>query len=313
MKVFARWCALLALIALLQAPFAHGHDQNSVQFTEEGGYRIIRANGIPNHPHGKFPNRGNPNSISAQNYIFRVPLDPKPSSRPTASGRLLFGIALNGVPFDPGTAEFWNDDPRSGWRYDALSGKINLGIDQSNAHVQPSGAYHYHGLPLGLISKLGGGERMLMIGWAADGFPIYSQYAFDAANDSKSGVRKMRSSYRLKKGARPGGPRGRYDGTFNEDWEYVSGSGDLDECNGRFGVTPEFPNGTYYYCITETYPFISRSFRGTPDSSFRHQGGGPPGGRGGPGGRGPPGRGGGRRPPPQDDGDAMIEELMLGR
>ena len=51
-----------------------------------------------------------------------------------------FGVALNGVPFDPGTAEYWENDRSSDWRYDALSGKINLGLDQNNAHVQPNGA-----------------------------------------------------------------------------------------------------------------------------------------------------------------------------
>ena len=38
-------------------------------------------------------------------------------------------------------------------------------------------------------------------------------------------------------------------GYFIEDYEY-SNSGDLDEHNGRFCVTPEFPNGTYAYFMT---------------------------------------------------------------
>ena len=38
-------------------------------------------------------------------------------------------------------------------------------------------------------------------------------------------------------------PGGAYDGIFVEDFEYVPGSGDLDECGGRTGVTPEFPGG----------------------------------------------------------------------
>ena len=32
-----------------------------------------------------------------------------------------------------------------------------LGTDCNNAHVQPTGAYHYHGLPEGLINRLGEG------------------------------------------------------------------------------------------------------------------------------------------------------------
>ena len=74
-----------------------------------------------------------------------------------------------------------------------------------------------------------------------------------------------------------------------------AGSGDLDECNGRVGVTPEFPEGTYYYCITTEFPQLSRQWKGTADPSFQKRGGppdGPRGGprRGGPGMRRPPGR-----------------------
>jgi hypothetical protein len=99
----------------------------------------------------------------------------------------------------------------------------------------------------------------------------------------------MKSSYRLKQGTRPttnGQPGGKYDGIFVEDFAYVAGSGDLDECSGRFGVTPEFPGGTYYYVLTSDFPFVPRAFRGTPDSSFSPRGG--PGGGKGPGRKGPP-------------------------
>ncbi len=57
----------------------------------------------------------------------------------------------------------------------------------------------------------------------------------------------------------------------------------LAECNGRSGVTPEFPDGTYYYCISAEFPFVPRTWRGQPDQSFS-KGDRPPGG--GPG-RGP--------------------------
>jgi hypothetical protein len=41
-------------------------------------------------------------------------------------------------------------------------------------------------------------------------------------------------------------------GFFVEDYEYTN-SGDLDENNGRFGKTPEFPNGVYaYFAILNT-------------------------------------------------------------
>ncbi len=262
------------------APLA-GKVENKVSITTEGDFRSIKSNGWPDHAPGAFPRRGNPNAVTAQSYSFRVPVKPRMSETPERRGGWWWGVALNGVPFEPGTAETWNDDRQSGWRYEAASGFLNLGLDEHNAHVQPTGAYHYHAVPVGLIERLGGdGKKMLQVGWAADGFPIYTDRAHAEARDAQSALRKMKPSHRLRQGARPaqeGGPGGNYDGRFTEDFEYTKNSGDLDECNGRFGVTPDFPKGTYYYCITPEFPFVPRMWRGTPDPSFG-KGGGPPGG-----------------------------------
>jgi len=263
--------------------------------------RVIKSNGLPNHSTGQFPGRGNPHAIGPQHYEFRMPLKPVMNSTFATPQRQPVGVGLNGVVFDPGTAEFWNNDPQSGWHLEAIGGVRNLGLDQNNAHVQPNGAYHYHGLPTGLIAQLDRkADRMLLIGWAADGFPIYDVSAHEKASDASSSLRPMKSSYRLKSGQRPGGtrgPGGAYDGSFTEDYEYVAGLGDLDEANGRTGVTPEYPGGTYYYAATETFPYVLRMFKGTPDPSFARRG---PGGRPGPGGRmrRPPGGPGGFGPPP---------------
>jgi hypothetical protein len=263
-----------------------------MQIKEANGKRIITANGIPDHETGQFPNAGNPNAISEQRYEFRVTLKPKPAPKPVPANQAFFGVAVNGIPFEAGTAEFWNGNRE--WNYEAKSGKIDLGLDQNDAHVQPGGVYHYHGLPAGLIAKLGGddGTKMIHLGWAADGFPIYASHGHSDPKDDASPLIKMRSSYQLKKGQRPGGnrgPGGDYDGTFTADYEYVPGSGELDDCNGRFGVTPEYPQGIYHYYITDAFPYLSRQWRGQPDSSFQKRGGPPGGGPGGPG--GPPRRG----------------------
>lgn len=265
----------------------------TVNIQVRDGYRYITSDGMPNHPTGQFPNRGNPNSIQPQNYSFRVPVDPKPAAAPIPLAPQPFGVAVNGLVFDPGTAEFWNDDPSTGWRMEAIGGPYNLGLDQNLAHVQPNGAYHYHGVPTGLMQKLGGAtNKPLLLGWAADGFPIYGPLGYTNATDPKSPLKKLAPSYRLKPGQRPSppqGPGGAHDGAYTLDWEYVAKLGDLDESNGRTGVTPEFPQGTYYYVITDAFPFIPRLFHATPDSSFERQG---------PGRRGPP-RGGRRGPPPR--------------
>jgi hypothetical protein len=249
---------------------------NRVTMTVTGGERTIQANGWPDHTPGEFPRSGNPNTLVEHAYQFRIPVNPQVAEKPTAVRHALFGVAVNGVPFDPGTAEFWNNDPRSGWVFEAKSGFINLGIDEHNAHVQPNGAYHYHGLPNGLVAKLGGdGRKMLLLGYASDGFPIYSSFGLANPKDPNSPVKKLHASYRLKAGTRQG-PGGKHDGRFVEDYEYVKGAGDLDECNGRFGVTPEYPKGIYHYHITGEFPYIPRLVKGTPDPSFTKRGGPPP-------------------------------------
>lgn len=240
--------------------------RNVVQIATSGGTRTITSNGIPDHAVGAYPNRGNPNRISAQSYDFSVTTSPRQGRARETRGSL-FGVAVNGVPFDPGAAEFWQGNPRSGWQYEALGGAVTLGLDANYAHVQPTGAYHYHGLPVGLMQDLGWSSNAAspLIGWAADGFPIYALMAQVGGQ-----VTKMTSSYRLRSGSRPGGddPSGRYDGAFVQDYVYVAGAGSLDACNGAVVQTAQFPQGTYAYFLTDTFPVIPRCLVGQADASF---------------------------------------------
>lgn len=279
--------------------------RSEVEIQERDEERIIESNGIPAHRIGEFPNRGNPNEVREQSYDIVITSEPEEAIAPTflqgdAARRPIhvFGVTLDGVYLEPATGEFWMGRRDSGWNYEALGGAVPLGLDENYGHVQPQGNYHYHGLPIGLMRRLGHetGDHSPLIGWAADGFPIYALFGYAEGEDSGSGVEEMTSSYALKQGRRPGGrdaPGGEYDGAFYEDYEYVPGSGTLDECNGRFCVTPEFPDGTYAYFLTRDWPVIPRAFRGTP-SELKERGG--PGGPGGPGGmrNGPPP---GNRPP----------------
>ncbi len=245
---------------------------NLIQVKVEGDTRILIANGISDHNTGAFPNRGNPHSIEEQNYRFRVPAYPQSTDRIAPLSMGDFGISVNGVPFDPGAAEWYQGDRSSGWQYEALSGAVTLGLDDNHAHVQPTGAYHYHGLPSLLLEGLSvsAGEHSPQVGWAADGFPIYALYGY--SNSQSRVVTELTSSYRVKSGYRPSGgnnPGGHYDGTFTADYAYIEGQGDLDECNGRFVVTPDYPQGTYAYFLTNSWPVIPRCFKGTPSSDFK--------------------------------------------
>lgn len=241
-----------------------------VQETISGSKRTIRTNGLPTHSVGRFPNRGNPHRIKAQNKTYIVTTNPRVGRVKALKLAQLFGVAVNGVPFDPGAAEFWRGNPRSGWQYEALGGAVPLGLDANYAHVQPNGAYHYHGLPVGLMQSLGWSRSKPspLIGYAADGFPIY---AVTAIVDGK--LTEMTSSYRLRSGNRPGGsqPSGRYDGAFVQDWSYVEGSGRLDECNGAHVITDEYPMGTYAYFLSQYYPVIPRCHKGKANKSFTNR------------------------------------------
>ena len=252
--------------------------------------RVIQSNNIPNHKVGLFgrvTGSLNPNAISAQNETYRITLTPTEAANLTpllaTTGTRLgpaysFGILLNGVELDPVAAEPF---PHQGimaanvnweWNLEALN--VRIGLDCNNAHVQPTGKYHYHGTPNLYLSLSNLPiNKMTLIGYAADGFPIYYKYAYAAANDPASAVVEMTSSYRLKTGSRPGNgitaPCGTYNGVYSNDYEYVPGLGTLDQANGRSGVTPEYPKGTYYYIITEAFPAIPRYFKGTPSADFR--------------------------------------------
>ena len=240
---------------------------SKIAVRDDGISLSIQSNGLPTHTVGKFPNRDNPYTISAQSYAFSVPKAPTLNKPEPLLRDEAFGVALNGVPFDPEAAEFWQGDPRSGWVYNALGGAVSLGLDANFAHVQPSGAYHYLGLPIGLMEQLGWQPDAAspLIGFASDGFPIYALTA-----DVGGTVIRMTSSYQLKSGERPGGdePSGPYDGAFQQDFEFVAGSGTLDECNGVMIKTADYPTGTYAYFLTDDYPVIPRCLRGASGSGF---------------------------------------------
>ncbi len=97
-----------------------------------------------------------------------------------------------------------------------------------------------------------GTDHSPILGWAYDGHPIYGPYA--TKNFDGSGPLKyMQSSYVKISGiSRSNGPAltDYPAGFFIEDYEYQEGYGDLDEYNGRFAVTPEYPYGVYAYYIT---------------------------------------------------------------
>ena len=260
-------------------------------WTFDGTNRVLNGNGIPNHKVGTFPNSDNPNTISEQVVSKTFTLCPtiiSESGLEVLGSALAIAYAINSVKFDPATAGRCNDlgecslaRGQGNWNIEALGhDTFNFGDDMNHAHVQPNGEYHYHGMPELLIEFLGDNQGMTIVGWASDGFPVYARYGFSDTNDPNSQVIALQPSYRLKSqpdANRPetltaliGGPGNDTVnpnipismGAFTQDYEYVDGLGDLDQCNGRFGVTPEFPDGIYYYVVTDNFPFFTRCLKG---------------------------------------------------
>ena len=210
-----------------------------------------------------------------------VSRNPKSAKEPTAIAvNIITGIMLNGVVLDLAAAGCYQaDHPRADadgniaigctlnslWALDPLSTDHKFGADAHNAHVQPGGLYHYHGNPNALFDDHPSTNGSPVIGFAADGFPIYGSYFYD----SESGkLTKATSGYTLKAGERAGpdsqNPGGMHSGIYTRDWEYTK-AGNLDACNGRT------VNGQYAYYVTDSYPWVLGCFSGTPHASFVKQ------------------------------------------
>ncbi len=179
------------------------------------------------------------------------------------------------------------------WNRDAIIAERS-GFDCAKAHPA-MGNYHYHQNPsafkldlkvISTVCNLYDAEGLYaidstkhspLIGFAYDGFPIYGAYAFRNL-DGTGGIVRMKSSYQLRNiTRRTTSPTGSavtsgpdvsttYPlGYFREDYEFISRTGQndfLDEHNGRFCVTPEYPRGTYCYFATvdanwnSAYPYV---------------------------------------------------------
>ncbi|HQX31845.1 MAG TPA: YHYH protein [Flavobacteriales bacterium] len=178
------------------------------------------------------------------------------------------------------------------WNRDAIPAERD-GFDCNKAHPA-MGNYHHHqnpsafNLDLVVVSNvcdlyaadglyvIDAAQHSPLVGYAYDGFPIYGAYGY-ANTDGTGGITRIRSGYQLRNiTERNTSPTGAsvtngapinttYPlGYFREDYEYVSHTEpfNLDAHNGRFAVTPEYPNGTYaYYCTVDenwnsAYPYV---------------------------------------------------------
>jgi hypothetical protein len=294
----------------------------------------IRSTGMAGYTMGPWQNGSFPNLPVNQKILYRVPRTNNVPATKSITGGGQIGIFVDGVEmFNSWDAFAWNGSAEVSagmttyyWNRDAY---VNEGatFDAGNAHQQNTGTYHYHANPPALRYLLGDHvdynassktftestntptKHSPILGWVADGFPIYGPYGYSVSNDASSGIRRMISGYVIRNGsygtsnltangrstipawaarlfnaasnivAGPAVsttyPLGRYmeDNDFLGDHGIAPGTNtyDLDEYNGRWCVTPEFPNGTYAYFVaiaadgTPVFPYnIGRGYYGSP-------------------------------------------------
>ncbi|HEV2453398.1 MAG TPA: YHYH protein, partial [Verrucomicrobiae bacterium] len=304
----------------------------------------VRSTGLASYTMGPwFLNAAHtqlfPNLPTNQQVLYRFPHTNGVPTTKSENGGGQIGIFVDGVEmYNSWDAYTWNPTNQmnqqniSGyWNRDAY---VNEGVtfDPGNAHQQQSGVYHYHADPLGLRYLLGDhvdynsanktytedtnapAKHSPILGWAADGFPIYGPYGYSNATNSHSGIRRMISGYILRNGqdgssnlaltgrttipqwavrlynvaSNQPGPNvsSNYPlDDYMEDNDYLgdlintnTGTNfqqgvdfDLDQYNGRWCVTPDFPNGNYAYFVainsngTPAFPYdIGRGFYGNP-------------------------------------------------
>lgn len=155
----------------------------------------------------------------------------------------------------------------------------NNGYAIQNKDLSKDYGYAYYASPTFLRQNDTGLNHSPILGFAYDGYPIYGAYGHSNPLDPNSSITRMTSSY-SRNITRPNGPlTTTYAlGTFFEDYTYVHKSGSLDQNNGRFCVTPDYPNGTYAYFITidsngvPAFPYIlGNNYYGIPRDSNYNQ------------------------------------------
>ena len=213
---------------------------------------------------------------------------------------VVFLIPSAGIGQVPPGLDPTSDAPGTGFEYNAVNFRSNYGGDDAGGWPETTGQYHYMSamflnLPTGSSESSFAWDTTMVatnasptptyytgtnfsgdhfrhadghskiLGYCFDGYPIYGPFAYSDYNDPLSVVTRMTSSYTTYS-TEPAGRGYLYAektaGTFVNDFEYQIGTGTLDEYNGRYAKTPEYPNGTYAYHVSvdaslqPVYPYI---------------------------------------------------------
>ncbi len=290
-------------------------DANVQQVQYSSNFVYVTATGVPAFVTGPFAT-GPVTTALNNNYIIKIPLNPIVSTTNTLVGMGAVAAFINGtVAYTAGDGGSYNNQNK--WHSNAVYFE-NIGFDCAHGHPGPmTSDYHHHQnpsafnievIPSSSICNVYLADGLYvpnasvhgpLIGFAADGYPIYGGYGYTNPLDLTSPIKRITPSYRLRNiTARTTLPDGTLAvgptltemvqimgpgqpqipailGAYLEDFEYVTGLGDLDESNGRFCKTPEYPNGIYCYFATidsnnkPVYPYLlGKYYHGVVQSSI---------------------------------------------
>ena len=202
-----------------------------------------------------------------------------------SNGQLIDVVVINpGIGYSAADTFAYADSRGKNGLFESRVKKLYLDDSYKHGefHLEPHGddkvtlSAHGYGATLqGAFDNLNTGGHSAIIGWAYDGNPIYGPYGFEEADKYGSTIKRMVSGYKantlkinsdISDGIRPSITKFPV-GSFVDDWVYTN-EGDLDDHNGRFCKTPEFPRGIYAYFATvdvslqPVYPyFIGKTYR----------------------------------------------------
>jgi hypothetical protein len=285
--------------------------QNVSTWSFNNGNVGFIGTGLPYHSYGNSQAANIPAQQNFNlNWPYRGGSDIEGSAVETGGGLIgvwLNGVSM----FNPSAQGGGPNGPNllaPTWQYNAASsaGKdlgYTFGEDLAGGHAAPPNQYHYHdgsfitawltgnGHTSGAWGTTGLAETSVIkylnsglthadghskiLGISADGYPVYGPYGYSVATNYTSGIKRIGSGYTLNSAdSREGTTASNTTlyplGIFIEDYSYTA-SGDLDQHNGRYCVTPDYPNGTYAYFITlnsslePVFPYIiGNTYYGAP-------------------------------------------------
>ena len=197
----------------------------ATSMTSDGTYITIKSTGLPDHKSVYYPVsnslyenfsgktfgnndfKKNPNSISSQAYVFKIPVNPTQASSHAATPLGPIGIALNGVPLFNQYA-----GPNQPLTNEVVS------FDQYWGHPQQTGQYHYHVEPLYITTVKA--SKSSLIGFLLDGFPVYGP-----EENSSTVTNDMLDAYHGHTGITAEYPSGIYHYHITSTDPYINGSG----------------------------------------------------------------------------------------